>query len=110
MQVHLGAVGKGAEKLFAQFSREYAKHHVGYLCLPCQIRPAGKVYSHRGKGFVHRHNGMAVATNACLVSQCLFQGQTKRKPHIFYRVMTVNVEVALGDGLKVEATVACHEV
>lgn len=52
---------------------------------------------------------MAIAGYAGLVTQSLRKGLTQADPHIFHRVMAVNLEIALRLQTEVEKTMHCQQ-
>jgi hypothetical protein len=67
-----------------------------------QARAARKIDHHAAQGFVQRHIGVAVAADAFFVAHGLVKCLTQRDAHIFHRVVSINMQIAIGLDVEVD--------
>ena len=69
------------------------------------MRAADEVDGGHGAGLVHRHDGRAVACDSLAAAERLLDGAAECGQHVLDRVVLVDVEIASGDAVEVEAGV-----
>ena len=96
VQVHAELVAKGEKKIVDQLGRKRANPFlldgqiIGQKGSPAEIDDAIH------QGFVERHAGFAKAANAALIAQRGAKGFAQRQPHVFNRMMIVNLDITRG--------------
>jgi hypothetical protein len=58
-----------------------------------QIRTIAYIHYHTGQGFIHRHITAAVASYTAFVFQSFFYCRSQNDARIFYRMMSVHVNI-----------------
>ena len=106
MQGDEGMVHQALEEFVHQFRIQGAEHGPLEVHMELQAGAAGKVHHDAGQGFVQGHIGVAVAGQALLVAQGLGEGLADGDADVFHRVVTVDVQVALGLHLQIDQAVA----
>ena len=95
IEVHHGSIAQALEEMEEHLRRHVAHPFAMEVGMPLQPRATAEVECHRTQTIVHRQ-GVAVALNATLAAQCLQQTGAQCEGRVFYRVVLVYLEVALG--------------
>ena len=96
MQRDQRMIDQTLEKLTDEINVESTDHGPPEIDDEGQSRSAGEIDNDPRQRLVERHIGMAVAAQPLLVAECLVQRLTEGNADIFYGVMRIDMQIALG--------------
>lgn len=102
MQVALKVLRKGIPEMVYHFSRELSGELSFETRVEVEEKPPGKVNDTAGETIIHGDVGMAVPPDKFFIPECLAKGLPERNPHVFDRMVFVDMQVSLASGFQVE--------
>ena len=111
-QVHAGAQvhGEGVVEFLEQLGVDLADLLGLEGDLPDQIGPVGEIDGAAGQGLVHRDIGVAEAADSLEAVQGLVDGLADDDARVLHRVVEIDVQIALGADLQIDAAVTGEAV
>jgi hypothetical protein len=110
VQVEAAVVGEGVEEVLEELGRHLAHALGAEPRAVAQVPAAGEVDHRARERLVERHVGVAEAGDALLVAERLAERVAEDDAHVLHRVMGVDLQVAGGGHLEVEAGVGAERV
>ena len=111
VQIHFRVLCDAFEKFFDQLGRKSPGHGFAIQrSVENERCPAGKIEGDLGERFIHGNNRPAVAVDASLIAERFFDGLTEDNPYVFDRVVSVDVQVAVGFDVEIDQAVASQKV
>lgn len=108
MQGHGSMVDEAVEELAKQVDIEVADAGARIFDTILKSRPPGKVYDDARQGFIERHIAVTVAAYAFFVADGLGKCLTQGDADVFHRVVGIDMQIALGDDIQIDQTMARH--
>jgi len=71
-----------------------------------QTRTAREIHHHAAQGFIQRHIGVAIAAQSLFVAHGLGHRLAQRDAHVLDRVVSIDVQIAIGLDVQVDQTMA----
>ena len=75
-----------------------------------RVRPPAEIDGGDGQRFVHRHDEIAGTIDAAPIAERRPDGFAERDADVFHRVMLIDVEIAGGRDLEIEAAMPRDEI
>ena len=105
VEVGAGMVDEAAEEILHQFGLQIAHQPHAHQILVHQRGPAAEIERHHGQRFIHGQHEIAGAIDAAPVAQRFGEQLAQHDAHVFDGVVLIDVEVAIGIELEIEAAV-----
>ena len=105
MQCHLGVVDEALEKLVQQVHIKITDAGPRVVCMIFKAGTSGEIDDHARQRFVERYVGMSIAANTALVTNRPVDCLAQRDADILYRMMCVDMQIALRPDLDIQHAV-----
>jgi len=109
MDIATGASREAFEEVVNEIGLQIADQSHLHFCIDNCGRPAAEIDGDRAEGFVHRHQKISGSQDAFLRSERFIDHLAKRNADVLHRVVLIDIQIAFGRELKIEAAVMSEE-
>lgn len=103
VQTHAAARGESLKELLEKLCVHVTNFVSGEHHFPDEIGAIAEVEGCAAQGFVHRQIGVSIARDAAEIAKRFDEGFADNNARILHRMMHIDVEIALGSDMKINA-------